>query len=122
MRQLKQHEMVFCGIVVLALAYVAYELAGFTSRNAGLTAPPQQGAPDDFEAEARLGWFRAPDGHSVLCHPEDHHAGYTYTPHRFPRSVGANITSAIHHGFASMRVPNVQDVQWIISPPSEVAW
>lgn len=122
MRKLEQHEWVFLVIVIAALAYAAYEWAGFTARNADLTAPPAQAAPDDLEAEARLGWFRAPDGHSVICHPEDHHAGYTYTPHRFPRTVGSNVTSAIHHGWASMRVPNVQDVQWLISPPSEVAW
>ncbi|HEX8865254.1 MAG TPA: hypothetical protein VF821_06305 [Lentzea sp.] len=122
MRPLKQHEWVFCAIVVAAVAYFAYEAVSMMHRNADLTAPPKQPTPDDFEAQARLGWFRAIDGHSVLCHPEEHHAGYTYTPHRFPRTIGANITAAIHHGYSVMRVPNVQDVQWIISPPSEVAW
>ena len=122
MRPLRQHEWVFCGIVVAAVAYFAYEWVSMMHRNADLTAPPYQPPPAELEAQARLGWFTAVDGHSVICAPEDHHAGYTYTRHRYPRTVGANVSAAIHHGFSVMRVPNVEDVQWLISPPSEVAW
>ena len=64
----------------------------------------------------------APDGHSALCHPEEHLAGYVYTPHRYPRSVGGEISNAIHYGWSSMKIPNVKNAQWIIAPPSEDAW
>ena len=56
------------------------------------------------------------------CHPEQFHAGYFYTPHRYPRVAGGEITAVIHKGFSTMRVPQVPDVQWIIAPPSEVMW
>lgn len=113
---------VLLAVVLAGLAYAAYELASASRRNADLTAPPRQPAPDDADAQARMGFMVAPDGHSRLCQPAEHHAGYTYTPHRYPRTVGGEVTAAIHHGFSSMRVPNVDDVQWIISPPSEAAW
>jgi hypothetical protein len=54
--------------------------------------------------------------------PQDHHAGYVYTPHRFPRTTGGEVTAAIHRGFSPMRVPRSEDVQWLIAPPSEVSF
>lgn len=122
MRRLSPEQWAFCGVLLAALGYAGYRLAGMSRRNADLTAPPRQPSPESYDALARLGFLAAVDGHSVVCQPEDHHHGYVYTPHRFPRTVGGEITSAIHHGFSSMRVPNVQDVQWIIAPPSEAAW
>ena len=109
--------------VLGALAYIGYSVSGMVTANADLNAPPKQGLPEDALFQANLGLAVAPDGHSVFCQPGEHHAGYTYTPHRYPRSVGGNITNTIHHGFSSMRVPgNACDAQWIISPPSEVQW
>ena len=122
MKRLTQAQMVLLGVVLAALAYAGYELASRSRENADLTAPPRQPSPEQYDALARLGFMVAQDGHSVICQPEDHHHGYTYTPHRYPRTVGGEVSSAIHHGFSSMRVPNVQDVQWLISPPSEAAW
>lgn len=123
MKALKAHHWVFLAFVVAAIGYVGFELVNATSgRNAGMPNPQKQPVPDDDEAALRIGWFRAKDGHSVLCHPEEHHAGYTYTVHRYPRTVGGEVTNAIHRGFSSMRVPTVSDVQWIIAPPSEAAW
>ena len=106
------------GLRVARLDPVGQQLVGIPA----LAQPYLQPPPAELEAQARLGWFTAIDGHSVICAPEDHHAGYTYTPHRYPRTVGADVSAAIHHGFSVMRVPNVEDVQWIISSPSEVAW
>lgn len=110
--------------VVGALAAGGFAVtARISGRNAGAPSPQKQPAPDDFEAALRIGQMRAIDGHSVLCHPEDHHAGYVYTKHRYPRAVGGEVTNAIHHGFSSMRIPaGTPDAQWIISPPSEAAW
>ena len=76
--------------------------------------PPKQPHPDD-DLE-RLTSSAAP-----YCHPEQHHAGYIYTPHRYPRSTGGEITALIHRGYSSMRIPaGTPDAQWIIAPPSEV--
>jgi hypothetical protein len=80
--------------------------------------PPKQAMPDDDLARMT---DPHPD-HPIFCQPEDHHAGYVYTPHRYPRTTGGEITVAIHRGFSSMRVPNVEDVQWLIAPPSEVSF
>ena len=114
---------VVLGAAVALLAYAGYTLAGKTSVNADLNAPQAQPMPDEFTAQARLGIFVHPDGHQNVCLPEQHHAGYVYTPHRFPRSVGPDVTNAIHRGFSSMRIPgNAADAQWIIAPPSEVMW
>jgi hypothetical protein len=81
--------------------------------SSGFNQPPAQASPDDDLA--RLTGSGAP-----YCHPEQHHHGYVYTPHRFPRTCGGEITAVIHRGFSPMRVPMSQDVQWLIAPPSEV--
>src|SRR5712672_1975248 len=122
MRELKPHQWAFLILVVAVVGYAGFELVATLLPNAGMPSPQNQPAPDDAEAALRIGFHRAVDGHSVICHPEEHHSGYTYTVHRYPRSVGGEVTNAIHRGFSSMRVPNVTDVQWIISPPSEAAW
>jgi hypothetical protein len=82
------------------------------------TQPSYQPQPDDDLA--RL--LNPHPDHPIFCQPEDHHAGYVYTAHRYPRSTGGEITAVIHRGFSAMRVPNIQDVQWLIAPPSEVAF
>lgn len=84
----------------------------------GFGAPAAQPEADTDLEEAM---DHSPDGHNGrLCLPSEHHAGYTYTPHRYPRTTGGEITALIHRGFSPMRVPNVSDVQWLIAPPSEV--
>ena len=108
------------GAALLIVAGGGYWLAGKSKRNADLTAPQKQPMPDDHVFSPAAGLIVAVDGYSRTCMPDEHHAGYTYTPHRYPRTVGGEISNTIHHGFSSMRVPHVDDVQWIISPPSEV--
>jgi hypothetical protein len=83
-----------------------------------MNQPPEQASPDDDLSRLT---DPHPD-HPLFCQPEDHHAGYTYTPHRYPRTVGGEITALIHRGFSPMRVPDVADVQWLIAPPSEVSF
>lgn len=114
---------------LLAVALALIGGGGFTliakvsGTNGGMPRPPKQAQPDDFEAALRIGLLRAVDGHSVICHPEEHHSGYTYTNHRYPRAVGGEVSHAIHHGFSMMGVPSgTPDEQWIVAPPSEVAW
>ena len=82
----------------------------------GFIQPQKQPQPDDDLAQLTN---PHPD-HPLFCQPEQHHAGYVYTPHRYPRVAGGEITAVIHRGFSSMRVPNINDVQWLIAPPSEV--
>jgi hypothetical protein len=102
--------------VAAALAVlIAWQVLG-PGRTGGFSQPPKQPAPDDDLARLT---DPHPD-HPRFCQPHQHHAGYVYTPHRYPRGVGGEITSAIHRGFSSMRIPNERDVQWLIAPPSEV--
>ncbi len=84
----------------------------------GFNQPPLQPEADtDLEKAMDM----SPDGHpSHMVPPSGHHAGYTYTPHRYPRTTGGEITALIHRGFSPMRVPDSADVQWLIAPPSEV--
>ena len=79
----------------------------------GFNQPPAQPPADDDLS--RLASYA-----EVMLLPDEHHAGYTYTPHRYPRTCGGEITATIHKGWSPMRVPNSQDVQWLIAPPSEV--
>lgn len=122
MRELKPEEWAALALVLIIVGYLGVAAASKTRRNADLTAPQRQAVPDDPLFAANAGLPVAIDGYSRVCLPADHHGGYVYTPHRYPRCVGGEITSTIHHGFSSMRIPHVTDAQWIISPPSEVMW
>lgn len=89
-------------------------LFGQMAPTGGFNQPPEQPGPDDDLA-------RMTYGNAPYCHPQQHHAGYVYTPHCYPRTAGGEITAVIHRGFSTMRVPrDTPDVQWIIAPPSEV--
>jgi hypothetical protein len=81
---------------------------------------PQKQASGDADVDP---WTNGPDGYHHGCQPHQHHRGYVYTPHRYPRVCGGEITNAIHRGFSSMRVPAATpDADWIVSPPTEQAW
>lgn len=104
---------------IAAGAIVAYFLITRVigqGRTGGFNAPPKQPVPDTDLND----YLNPHPEHPVICGRADHHAGYTYTPHRYPRVCGGEVTAAIHRGFSTMRVPNVDDVQWLIAPPSEV--
>lgn len=102
-------------VLIGGLVYAAYKTTG----NADFTQPQAQAAPDDDLASFRNHNL---DGHpGRVCERADHHAGYTYTRHRYPRVCGGEITALIHRGYSPMRIPrDTPDVQWIIAPPSEV--
>lgn len=53
--------------------------------------------------------------HSV----DDIQGGWVFTPHRYPRVVGGEITAVIHHGFQTMALPQDGDMLWLSAPPSE---
>ena len=111
-----QSLMVAAGIILVAgLGVVAFTVTG----NADFPAPDKQAVGD-----ADLDPFTSHtlDGHpGHVCEVKDHHGGYTYTPHRYPRMTGGEITAVIHRGFSPMRIPaNTPDANWIVSPPSEV--
>jgi hypothetical protein len=110
----KVHYAGFAAFAVIAW-FLASRVFGQDSTG-GFNAPPKQAVPDDDVAE----YLNPHPDYPVICGRDDHHAGYVYTPHRFPVVVGGEITAAIHRGFSPMRVPNVADAQWIIAPPSEV--
>lgn len=100
-------------VAIVAAAVLGLWLFGKMRPTGGFSQPAAQPHPDDDVA-------RLTDGNVPHCHPQQHHAGYVYTPHRYPRTAGGEITALIHHGYSSMRVPMEQDVQWLIAPPSEV--
>ena len=97
------------------LAWTAWR----SQSESAMAQPQKQAQPEDdligFTAHTK-------DGHpGVICERDDHHQGYVYTPHRYPRAVGGEISNAIHYGWSAMRVPrNTPDAGWIVSPPSEV--
>lgn len=113
------------GVVLGGLAFAAYKGGAALTVNADLNAPVQQPADDrDTDLERALGGLNQPDGHKQhVCLPHQHFNGYVFTPHRFPRTVGGEITAAIHHGFSSMGIPAKGDLaEWMVRPPSEAAW
>jgi hypothetical protein len=121
-RQLKPEQWAILGLGVLVIGYVGMLFASQLRDNADLIQPSRQAVPADPLFAANAGLPVALDGYSRVCMPAEHHTGYVYTPHRYPRMVGGNVTATIHRGFSTMRIPHEDDVQWIISPPSEVQW
>ena len=104
-------------VITAALGYSAFRVAS----NGGFNAPSQQAAPAD--PLSGFGGHNLDGRPGSVCEPEAHLNGYTYTPHRYPRQVGGEITAVIHRGFSAMRVPaDTPDAQWIVAPPSEVMY
>ncbi len=85
-------------------------LAGQRRSGGGVKVPAAQSA--DVPA------FTPPPGAPVLG-PYQHMAGYVFTPHRYPRACGNDISALIHHGHAVMRYPSESDIDWMFKPPSE---
>lgn len=61
-----------------------------------------------------------PPPRAPMCGVDQHIGGIIYTPHRYPRMVGGEISAIIHDGHATMRIPHQADMTWITRPPSEV--
>ena len=114
---MKTKHWVCVGLAAAIIAYLLLRVFG-TDQTGGFNKPQKQPQPDSDLA----GLTNPHPDHPIFCLPQDHHAGYVYTPHRFPRIMGGEITAVIHRGFSPMRVPDVADVQWLIAPPSEVAF
>lgn len=57
--------------------------------------------------------------HPAYCVP-----GQTqiYTQHKYPAVSGGSLSTLMHHGMDSLKVPAPQDNDWIIRPPGEVMW
>ena len=109
---------VMAGTAIVVLGGAAWATMSSGQGAGDLAKPKAQPAPaDDI---ARFTTY-SKDGHpGHLCEPSQHHAGYVYTRHRYPRAVGGEISAVIHHGFSTMRVPSgTPDEQWIVAPPSE---
>jgi len=109
------------------LAWFGYTQANRLAPNADLNTPPRQPQDerDDGMASvlAGLNPLDASPRHSHVCPAHHHYQGYVYLPCRYPRTVGGEITNAIHHGYSSMRLPAANDISlWLSNPPSEVAW
>jgi hypothetical protein len=108
---------IICGALVLVVAYLLYTQVEGGPDGFGR---PQKQASGDADVDP---WVNTPDGRHHLCRPHEHHSGYVYTPHRYPRVTGGEISAVIHRGFSPMRVPAATpDADWIVSPPSEAQW
>ena len=46
--------------------------------------------------------------------------GLIFTPHRYPRVCGGELTTVIHYGHSRLAVPHERDTNWITCPPSEL--
>lgn len=57
--------------------------------------------------------------HPNMCYPGQ---DQIFTPHRYPKVSGGNITTLIHQGFDAMRRQAPQDADWIEQPPADVMW
>ena len=57
---------------------------------------------------------------AVLCMPDEHVGQMVFTKHRYPAQVGGELSTVIHYGHSKLAVPNVNDLNWIVSPPSEM--
>lgn len=55
-----------------------------------------------------------------ICGPDQHVGGYVFTPHRYPRMAGGELSAVIHHGHATLKIPHAKDMTWLMRPPSEV--
>jgi len=51
--------------------------------------------------------------------PDQHDGVVVYTPHRYPRACGAEISAVIHHGWQTMFLPHEKDMTWLSRPPGE---
>jgi hypothetical protein len=106
------------GVALTITAGLGYALLR-TAGNAGMNAPAKQAAPAD--PLAGFGGHNLDGRPGNVCEPQVHLAGYVYTPHRYPRVTGGEVTAVIHRGFSTMRIPaDTPDAQWIVAPPSEV--
>ena len=61
-----------------------------------------------------------PPPSAPLCGPDQHVGGYVFTPHRYPRAVGMELSAVINHGHATLKIPHAKDMTWLTRPPSEV--
>lgn len=62
-----------------------------------------------------------PPPFAPLMHPVDHVGPYglVYTPHRYPSTCGAEITTLIHRGYSTAALPAEGDMTWLSAAPSE---
>ena len=115
---LRPYQWVMAIVAAAVVAGAAHATFSAGDGAGDLAKPKNQPAPlDDV---TRFTTY-SKDGHpGHLCEPSQHHAGYVYTRHRYPRVVGGEISAVIHRGYSTRRVPSgTPDEQWIISPPSE---
>lgn len=102
-------------LAVLGLAGVAVAGVGYLAvRSAGPLAAPATQPPREAEQDEEF----APH----LCAKSEHLQEVVFLPHRYPERCGMGLTAVIHHGFSGIRIPASPEAQWMVNPPSEVAW
>lgn len=98
-------------IVALGAVGLYFLLAGAKASPGGSVKVPAVDTED---------WppFRPPPGVPVLG-PDQHLNGYVFTPHRYPRVCGGELSALLHHGYSTASLPAQGDMTWLSNPPSE---
>ncbi len=99
-------------VVVLGLGVAAVLLfaAGLRAAPGGVKVPARM--DEDFPQ------FLPPPGAPVVG-PDEHVGPVTFSVHRYPHTVGHEISALINFGHATLRLPHSRDMDWLACPPSE---
>lgn len=98
---------------VLAVGGVLVWLAVRASPGGGIKVPAR--AVEDVKS------FTVPPGQPVVG-VYDHVGAVVFTPHRYPRVCGGEMSALINGGFGTLQLPHEDDMTWLIRPPSEVSF
>jgi hypothetical protein len=97
-------------LAALAIAGGALLFAGARRVPGGVQVPAAQ--------TENIKPFTPPSGAPVVG-PDQHLGGVVYTPHRYPRVAGHEITALINYGHATLKLPHARDIDWLTAPPGE---
>ena len=87
---------------------------------AGVRASPGGGVRVPARASEDVNFWYEPNQPNVVG-PDQHLGPVAFSPHRYPRDVGVEITTLIHRGWSSVSLPHEKDMTWLSQPPSEVS-
>lgn len=103
------HKLVIGGLALIALTF------GWTAVRAspgGAVKVPAANAED-------LNFWYSPIPVPVVA-VDDHTGPVIFTPHRYPKLAGGELTTLMHRGWGTAALPADDDMTWLSQPPSEV--
>jgi hypothetical protein len=111
------------GLIAAGGAFVA--LFAYMAHNESNPMQPRHDETADSSVNPQLGFvIDQLDTGSHYFHPNHCIPGQSvrFTPHRYPTTGGAEITTVIHRGLSAMAKPAPQDNDWRVMPPAGVQW